>query len=303
MCGIQAGCRSRESDLEVEGYRRQPDERIFFVVNRVGPNYFSTVGMPMVAGRPFDQRDFVSGSKIAVVNRTLVKMYFPNGQAIGRRFGQPQPDTEIIGIVEDARLLNASDAPVPTAFYPLAQRTVAARALEVRTVGPPELVIPTLRRELAAAVPELPIENIVTLSDRIQRGRSPWRLILLMTSGFGVVALGLAGFGLFGVLSNAVARRTPEFGVRMALGASRGLVIRSVVREAVWLVVIGLAIGLPIVFLGGRLISTLLFDVSPFDSLSVIAATLVLVTVGALSSALPALRASRVDPIVALRQE
>ena len=105
-----------------------------------------------------------------------------------------------------------------------------------------------------------------------------------MTSGFGTLALGLAGFGLFGVLSNAVARRTPEFGLRMALGASRRLMVWSVVREALWLVVTGLVIGLPVVFLGGRLISTLLFGVSPFDSLSVIAATLVLVSVGGLSA-------------------
>jgi len=141
------------------------------------------------------------------------------------------------------------------------------------------------------------------MSERVQRAMSPWRLILLMTSGFGTLALGLAGFGLFGVLANAVARRTPEFGLRMALGASRSTVVWSVVREALWLVGIGLVLGLPVVFLGGRLISTLLFGVSPFDSVSVVAATLVLISVGGLCSALPALRASRVDPNVALRQE
>jgi ABC-type antimicrobial peptide transport system permease subunit len=141
------------------------------------------------------------------------------------------------------------------------------------------------------------------MNQRVERAMSPWRLILMMTSAFGFLALGLAGFGLFGVLSNAVARRAPEFGVRMALGASRGRVIWSVVREALWLVLIGLLLGLPVVLLGGRLIATLLFGISPFDSLSLASATLVLVTVGAFCSAIPAFRASRVDPIVALRQE
>jgi hypothetical protein len=237
------------------------------------------------------------------VNRTLATTYFKDGQAIGRRFGQARLDTEIVGIVDDARLLNPSDPPVPSAFYPLEQRVVAAKAIEVRTVGPPEHVIPAVRHQLTAAVPELPVERIVTMTDRIQLGMSRWHLILLLTSGFGAVALGLAGFGLFSVLSNAVARRTPEFGVRMALGASRRSVIGSVVREAVWLVFAGLALGLPLVLVSGRLISTLLFGVAPFDSVSAATAALALVAVGGVSSVLPALHASRVDPNVALRQE
>ena len=303
MCGVQAGCRSRESDLLIEGYERQPNEPIFFVVNRVSPSYFTTVGIPMVAGRSFERRDLANGAKAAVVNRTLAMTYFKDGEAIGRRFGHAQLDTEIVGIVDDARLLSPSDPPVPTAFYPLEQRIVAAKAIEVRTAGPPEQAIPAVRRQLAAAVPELPVERVVTMNERIQLGMSRWRLILLLTSGFGLVALGLAGFGLFGVLSNAVARRTPEFGIRMALGASRRTVLGSVVREALWLVLAGLALGLPVVLVSGRLVSSLLFGIAPFDGISALTAALVMVIVGGLSSALPALRASRVDPNVALRQD
>ena len=274
-----------------------------FVVNTVGSDYFSTVGMTIVAGRPLNGTDVGGSQKAAVVNRTLAATYFPNGQAIGKRFGQSGPDTEIVGIVDDARVLGLAAAPVPTVFYPLAQRGAIPRSLEVRTTGSPEQVIAALRSALTRSVPELPVESIVPMSDRVQRAMSPWRLILLMTSGFGTLALSLAGFGLFGVLANAVARRTPEFGLRMALGASRSTVVWSVVREALWLVAIGLVLGLPVVFLGGRLISTLLFGISPFDSVSVLAATLVLITVGGLCSAIPALRASRVDPNVALRSE
>jgi len=274
-----------------------------FVVNTVGPDYFSTVGMTIIAGRPLNGTDVGGSQKAAVVNRTLAETYFPNGQAIGKRLGQSGPDTEIVGIVDDARVLGLAAAPVPTVFYPLAQRGAIPRSLEVRTTGSPEQVIAALRSALTRSVPELPVESIVPMSDRVQRAMSPWRLILLMTSGFGTLALSLAGFGLFGVLANAVARRTPEFGLRMALGASRSTVVWSVVREALWLVAIGLVLGLPVVFLGGRLISTLLFGISPFDGVSVVAATLVLISVGGLCSAIPALRASRVDPNVALRQE
>jgi predicted permease len=303
MCGIQAGCRSRESDIKVEGYRPLPNEDVIFVVNAVGPDYFATVGMTIAAGRPVMATDVNGSQKVAVVNRMLARTYFPNGQAIGKHFGQDSPDIEIVGIVDDARLLGPASAPVPTAFFPISQRGGAIRTLEVRTVGRPELMIPALRGALTRAVPELPIEGIATMNERVERAMSPWRLILMMTSAFGLLAMGLAGFGLFGVLSNAVARRTPEFGVRMALGASRGRVIWSVVGEALWLVLIGLLLGLPVVLLGGRLIATLLFGISPFDGLTIVSATLVLVTVGAFCSALPAFRASRVDPIVALRQE
>jgi predicted lysophospholipase L1 biosynthesis ABC-type transport system permease subunit len=208
--------------------------------------------------------------------------------------------------VNDARLIGPAASPMPTAYYPLAQKGGPVRAsleVRVRTTSQPEQVIPALRATLARAVPELPLESIVTMSERVERGMSPWRLILLMTSGFGVLALGLAGFGLFGVLSNAVARRTPEFGLRMALGASRAVVVWSVVREALWLVVIGLALGLPVVLLGGRLLSALLYGVRPFDAMTIASAVAVLVGIGATCSALPAIRVSRVDPSIALRQE
>ena len=304
MCGIQAGCRTIEDDLVVEGYQPQPNESVAFMINGIGPDYFATVGMTMIAGRPILASDVDGGQKVAVVNRTLARTYFPDGEAIGKRFGNDTADTEIVGVVNDARLIGLASAPMPAAYFPLTQRGGPVRAsLEVRTTGRPEQIIPALRAALTRAVPELPLESIVTMNDRVDRGMSPWRLILMMTSGFGVLALSLAGFGLFGVLSNAVARRTPEFGLRMALGASRPAVVWSVVREALWLVAIGLALGVPAVILGGRLVSSLLYGVNPFDVVTLASAIAVLVAVGATCSAVPALRASWVDPNVALRQE
>jgi ABC-type antimicrobial peptide transport system permease subunit len=149
----------------------------------------------------------------------------------------------------------------------------------------------------------MPIESIVPMEERINVNLSQDRLIMFLASGFGALALGLAGFGLFGLLSYAVARRSSELGIRMALGASRAQVQWSVVRDALWLVLCGFLVGAPLVMAGGRLVSTLVFGISPHDWPTFFGATMVLAAVGAACSFVPARRASRVDPLVALRQE
>ncbi len=304
MCGLQSSC-AREDGYSIEGYQAQASELVIFSVNAVTAGYFSTVGMPLIAGRALNERDLANTPKVAVVNRTLAARYFGEWrQAIGRRFGLSIPDIEIVGIVEDARALdNLKDAAVPSVFVPVAQRPVIPRVLEVRTLVDPEPAIAAVRRAVAGAAPELPIENIVTVEQSVQRGFNRERLVVFLTSGFGALALGLAGFGLFGVLSHAVARRTPEFGLRMALGASQSRVLWSVVRDALWLVLSGVVLGLPFVFLGGTLVSTLVFGVSPHDGGTLAIAAVVLVGVGTACSLLPARRAARVDPVVALNQD
>jgi predicted permease len=304
MCGLQSRC-ALEDGFAVEGYQAGAGEVVAFSVNAVTAGYFSTVGMPLIAGRALNERDLANTPKVAVVNRTLALRYFGEWrQALGRRFGLATPDIEIVGIVEDARALNNLKAAVlPSVFVPLSQRPVIPRALEVRTLVDPGPAIAAVRRAVVGAAPELPIENMVTVEERVQRGFNRERLVMFLTSGFGALALGLAGFGLFGVLSYAVAQRTPEFGLRMALGASQSRVLWSVVRDALWLVLSGVALGLPFVFLGGTLVSTLVFGVSPHDAGTVVVAAIVLVGVGTACSILPACRAARVDPIVALNQE
>ena len=206
--------------------------------------------------------------------------------------------------VEDARgLADLKARAVPSAFMPLAQRPVVPRALEVRTSVAPATTMAAVRRAVGDAAPGLPIESMEPMDVRVQRGLGQERLVVLLTSAFGALALGLAGFGLFGIVSYAVARRTPELGLRMALGASRSRVLWSVMREALRLVLFGTLLGIPLVLVGGTLASTLFFGVSPHDPLTLVVATLVLVGVGMSCSAVPARRASRVDPIVALRQE
>jgi putative ABC transport system permease protein len=303
MCGLQSGCRAREDGMVVEGYRARGDEQIEFTVNMVSPDYFSTTGMRLIAGRSLEDGDAPNGPKVAVVNKTLALKYFADGQAVGRHFGEGWPDVEIVGIVDDGRLLNVKEPPVPSVFFSLTQRMVAARQLEVRTTGDPRLAAAAVRKTIREVAPDLPIERIVTMEDRIRQGLSQERLIVSLTSGFGALALGLAGFGLFGLLSYTVARRTSEFGLRMALGASRISVLWSVVREAVWLVLLGCLLGLPFVMTGGDFVSKLFVGVRSHDWPMFAAATGILVAVGCACSAVPALRASRVDPMVALRDE
>jgi predicted permease len=302
-CGVHTNCGSREDGLRIEGYEARPKEQVVFLTNSVTPRYFDTLGTRLAAGRMFDGRDVESNQPVAIVNRTLAEKYFKDGQALGRRFGRETLGIEIVGIVEDVRLLNVKEPPIPTAYFPAAQRGTGGRALEIRTAGDPRQIIGSVRAALARNTPGVEIESIVPLDERIRLSLGQDRLVVLLASGFAVLALGLAGFGLFGLLSYIVARRSSEFGIRMALGASRSQVVWSVVRRALWLVAIGVTLGLPFVLSGGRLVSSLFFGIDAHDWSTFIAATLTLVAVTAACSVLPALRASRVDPIVALRDE
>jgi predicted permease len=302
-CGIHTNCGGREDGLRIESYDARPKEQVVFLTNSVTPRYFETLGMRLTAGRMFDARDVEDGPSVAIVNRTLAAKYFKDGQAIGRRFGRKRLDTEIVGIVEDARLLSVREPPMPTVYFPMTQRGSAGHALELRTAGDPRQAIASVRAAIAKTAPGVEIESIVPLDERIRLSLSQDRLVVLLASGFGVLALGLAGFGLFGLLSYAVARRSSEFGIRMALGATQSQVVWSVVRQALLLVLCGVLLGLPFVLSGGRLVSSLFFGIEPHDWVTFVGATLTLVAVASACSVLPALRASRVDPLVALRNE
>jgi predicted permease len=304
MCGLQGSC-ATEDGFHVEGYEPPASEPIAFSVNVVTPGYFETVGTRILAGRGLGDFDLERAPKVAVVNQTLARTCFGDWRrALGHRFGQASPDVEIVGVVEDARALgNVKAAPAPSVFLPLAQRAVVPRALEVRTSVDPAATAAAVRSALGAAAPEVPVESLEAVDVLIRRGLGQERLVVLLTSTFGALALGLAGFGLFGVLSYAVARRTPEFGLRLALGASRSQVLRSVVQEGLRLVAGGVLVGLPCALLGGAAVSALFLGVSPYDVGSLVAAVLVLLGVGAACGVVPALRAARVDPIVALRED
>ncbi len=302
-CGLFSGCQQSSSGIHITGYDPGPGEQITFQENRVSADYLPTVGMRFLGGRDFDSRDRTDTPKVAVVNEALVRRYFAGREAIGQRFGYGKPDIEIVGIVADAHVNSARDPALPTAFYPLEQAMVFPYSLEVHTSQDPSGIITAVRAAISEAAPSLSVERLAPLAQQVETTISPDRIVAMLASGFGLLALGLACVGLYGVMSYAVARRTPEIGVRMALGARPGSILTGILLESLLLVSIGLAVGLPLSLLGTRLIAGGLFGIQPGDLSTLIAAMLLLTTVVCLAALIPAWRASRVSPIVALRQE
>jgi predicted permease len=303
MCGLMAGCRSNADGMFVEGYQAQPGEQVGVQENRVGPKYFSTVGMRLVAGRELLPTDGATPTRVAVVNEAMVRRYFKDGEGVGKRFGYDKPDIEIVGVVRDARVNTVREAVGPMAFYPLEPSPGYLGVIDVRTTRDPHVLATALRKVLTESEPKLPIDRVVAITDQAGNTLSQDRLISRLTTLLSALALALACLGLYGLMSYAVKQRTAELGVRLALGAPRARVLWMVFRESLMLIVIGLAVGLPATMAASQLVGTLLFEVSPNDPATVTAAMSLLLFVGAWAGYLPAWRASRVDPLTALRQE
>jgi predicted permease len=276
----------------------------------VAPNYFSTAGMRLVRGRfptPDDRADHASA---VVVNEALAKKYWPNEDPIGKQIvlGAPgnylMPPSPIVGIIGDTPDAGLDNPPFPIVFLPM---RVApwwpAYTYVIRTAGPPEAVTPAVRRELRALFPTIAIRNVRTMDSVLHESVAPARLSMRLIGAFAIVALITAALGVFGVLSFVVAQRTRELGIRMALGAAPGDVRRMVIGYGSRLAIAGLVIGLAGSFALTRLISTMLFGVAPTDPLTFGAVSVILLGIGLLASWLPARRATRIDPIVALRSD
>jgi putative ABC transport system permease protein len=298
----------RASSLGVEGYTPSPNERLITNVEIVTAEYFETVGLALVEGRGFTPDDRRPGNRSTIINQTMARRFFATGSAIGKRWTTDdavQPDSPVIvGVVQDAKYVDVRGA-TPNMIYRLAgsdPEDVLAN-LEIRTASAPSALVPTIRQALSELEPALPVFDIVPLDQRLNRGLTNDRLIAGLTSAFGIVALMLACLGLYGTISYGVARRISEMGLRMALGADRATVAWMVVREALTLVIIGAALGLPLAFLAGRSILSLLHGVGAVDPASYTQATILLLLVAGIAAYLPARRASQIDPMVALRSE
>lgn len=296
---------SRISSLAVEGYTPRPDERLRTNEEVVTDRYFETVGLNVIEGRLFAAEDRAPGSRNTIINATMARRFFPGQSAIGKRWSYGDsigPDSNVVvGVVEDARYRDLRAA-VPNMIYRLVESTPddVLSDLEIRTAGSPAALARTVREALTEAEPRLPIVEVVPLGDRIARGVSQDRMVARLTSMFGALALLLACLGLYGTISYGISRRVSELGLRMALGADRTTVLWMVLREALTLVVVGAVIGLPLAFLAGRSMRTLLYDVKAGDPLSFAMGALLLLAVAALAAYLPARRASRIEPMVAL---
>jgi len=275
--------------------------------NSVGPDFFEAMGLPLLAGRGFGAQDTESSPKVAVISEAMARRMFPNSSPLGKRFGMGGPehseDIEIIGVVKDAKYGNLMEEPRPMAYYPYSQSIIFLSNLEVSFSGEPGAITAETRRAIKDVHRDLPIVDAVRMSEHVGRSLVQQKLIARLSSFFGVLALLLACIGLFGIMSYSVTKRTNEIGIRMALGAGRADVMRLVLREGMTPVIIGVAIGLPAAIMGARLIATLLFGLQPSDPLTISVATVLLIGVAALAGYLPARKASRVDPMTALRCE
>jgi predicted permease len=294
----------------VQGYTPKPDENVEFEMVFVGPDFPETLGIPLRAGRAIGPRDGAGAPRVAMVNETFVRRYLTHDQPIGHRFGfvdnQPELDFEIVGVLGDAQFHDPKEPIAPMTFLPLLQEAtqfaLQAEAI-VRTKGEPVASANEIRRAINDVDGNVPVNDPRVLRDQVADSFGSSRLAARFVGFFGAIALLLASVGLYGVVSQTVARRTTEIGVRLALGARPASVLWMVFRDTIALVALGVVIGVPVSFVGARLMTSQLFGLSAVDVPSVGVSAALLVTVAAIAAIVPARRASRVDPMWALRAE
>jgi predicted permease len=297
------------TDMVVEGRpdngKRPPE--IYQVT--VAPNFLEVFRIPLLAGRGFTSSDNPKSPLVAVINETAARKFFANENPVGRRFGV-SPETssqfEIVGVVRDIRYNSLREPAPPTVFWPYLQRPrvlMGNVTLEVRTKADATKLIPSLREIVRQIDPNLPMIATTTQMRQIELRFAQEKIFAQACTLFGGLALLVASVGLFGLMSYGVARRTSEMGIRMALGAQRSSVLLMVMRESLILVLVGIGIGLALALVASRFIVSLLFGLASTDIATISVATIVMIAIGALAGYLPARRASRVDPMVALRYE
>jgi predicted permease len=305
--GFRTG-RSRTCCIAVEGYTHRPNEDREIQIISVMPGYFQTLGLPLLAGRDFTPSEAGNSKpgefpKLAVINETMARYYFGQERPLGRRFGwgdkEVKYDTEIVGVVKDANYGNLRDKTRPLIYFP----DQGSGLIVVRAAADSTALLPTIRQAIQAVDKNLEIGSIRTVPQLLEQALVQERLMAKLSGFFSLLALLLACIGLYGVMSYDVARRTHEIGIRMALGARGADVLRMILRETLWLVVIGLALGLAAASAATKLVEGLLFGLEATDTLTMALAALLLLAVATLAGWLPARRAARVDPMAALRHE
>jgi predicted permease len=274
--------------------------------NVVSPDYFPMIGLPVLGGRGFTDQDREGAPAVAVINELMARRFWPGRNPLGRRFrltGREGGEVEVVGLVRDGKFRNFRDTHRPCFYLPLAQAGRRQMNLEVRAAGDLAALVAAIRSEVRAIDPAIPLADVLTLETIRERSLSQERLIASLLAGCGGVALLLAAIGIYGVMAFAVAQRTREIGIRMALGARAGDVAAAVLRRCALLALAGLAIGLAAAAALSRLVASLLYGVSPRDPAVLAGSSLALVLTALLAGYLPARRASRIDPATALRYD
>ena len=295
--------------IAVPGYEPKEGESIGVRDNFVGPGYFSAMGIPLVKGREFTTRDGPGTQRVAVVNEQFAQKYFGGEDPIGRRFRfaaarRGKGDIEVVGVVKDVKHADLREAPAPFAYYPYVQHdSIMRMTFYARTFQDPAAVGTLLRSVVRRADPNLPVFAMKTIEQQIDEGVFAERLVAVLSTFFGMLATLLAAIGLYGVMAYTVSRRTREIGLRMALGAARREVLRMVMREVGLLAVLGIAVAVPTAFALSRLIQAQLYNVKGNDPAIFSAASFAIAVVAGTAGLIPAIRATRIDPMTALRNE
>jgi predicted permease len=298
------------SPITIIGRRVTPNEDVTTYLNRVSAGYFETLGIPLMRGRTIGPEDTATSLKAVVVNQTLANLYFPHGDAIGHSFTVADPAVkgtwQIVGIVRDAKFRAAAQEPEPIAYLAVTQLTEDVQYaywLQVQSAGDPANLIGAVRAAFAEIDGNLPILEVQTIHETTEQLIGRQKLVSQLSSVFSGLALALSCLGLYGVMTYSVVRRTNEIGLRIALGAPGLDVLWMVLRESLVLLAIGIAVGVPAMLAACKAVQAGLFGVGPWDVTTLMAAVLIIATVTVVAAYFPARRATKVDPIVALRYE
>ncbi|HYO15125.1 MAG TPA: FtsX-like permease family protein, partial [Thermoanaerobaculia bacterium] len=289
----------------------EPAEEVEVAQNIVGPDFFATMGFPILQGRALDHRDRQGSAPAVVVSRELARRLWKDASPVGRQIrvsfptpprpGEAGPVFEVVGVCQDVRLASVVEPPGPVVYLPYGQKSHPRMTLLVRSALPPGALSPVLREALRSAHPDVTILEMASLPEQIERSLAAQRMYAEVAGLFGLLGLGVAVLGLFGLLSYTVSLRVHEFGIRMAIGARRGDVLGLVLRQGMGLVAAGVLLGMAGALGVTRLLKALLFGVEATDPLTFVAVPAVLALVALLACWLPARRAARLDPLVALK--
>jgi predicted permease len=305
---VPLGSGGSKSPLYVEGEAsnmEQLDENSLLEHTTVGTDYFKTMGIPLLRGRDFNDRDTASSTAVVIVNETLARRLAPDGYAIGKRLRMDSQGDylQVVGVARDIKYHHLAEDPPFFVYRPLGQRYRSALTLHVRTAGDPTVVISQVRSEVKALDPNLPLTNLKTMQEHMRLPLAPAKLLASLSSGFGVLTLLLAAIGLYGVMAYLVGSRTHEIGIRMALGAQTSGVRKLIIEQGMRLALTGIALGLIAAFALTRILASLLYGVSSTDPLTFAGGAVLLAGVAMLACYIPARRATKVDPMIALRYE
>ena len=296
-----------------EGEKIDPEKDQSAWNNAVGAGFFRTMGIPIVAGRDFNERDTATAPKVGILSESLARKAFPGENPIGKRFlahfhpkeGEPGDLIEVVGICGDTLYWSLKQGPVGMFYQPYQQTPNLdfGATYEVRTSLRPESIASSLRAAVQSIDPDLPLQDIRTQQEQIDASMQQERIMAALTASFGVLALVLACVGVYGMMAYSVAQRTNEIGIRMALGSLPRQVRTMVLTEAGWVSFAGIAFGIGATLLLGRLVKALLYGTQPNDPLVISGSALLLATIGLAASWIPARRASSIEPMQALRHE